>query len=421
MGMTMTQKILAAHAGLDYVEAGQLIEADLDMVLANDITGPVAIHEVEKLNKKTVFDKDKIALVPDHFAPNKDIKSAEHCKCVREYAKAHDITNYFEVGQMGIEHALLPEKGLIVAGDTCIGADSHTCTYGALGAFSTGVGSTDMGAGMITGKAWFKVPSAIRFVLTGKMKPWVSGKDVILHIIGMIGVDGALYKSMEFAGDGVANLTMDDRFTIANMAIEAGAKNGIFPVDEKTIEYMKEHSAKPYKVFEADEDAVYEETYTIDLGALEPTVAFPHLPENTKTVKESGEVKIDQVVIGSCTNGRIDDLRAAAAVLKGRKVADGIRAIVIPATQAIYLQAIKEGLVEIFINAGCVVSTPTCGPCLGGHMGILAAGERAVSTTNRNFVGRMGHIESEVYLASPAVAAASAVTGKISEPAELGL
>ena len=421
MGMTMTQKILAAHAGLDYVEAGQLIEADLDMVLANDITGPVAIHEVEKLNKKTVFDKDKIALVPDHFAPNKDIKSAEHCKCVREYAKAHDITNYFEVGQMGIEHALLPEKGLIVAGDTCIGADSHTCTYGALGAFSTGVGSTDMGAGMITGKAWFKVPSAIRFVLTGKMKPWVSGKDVILHIIGMIGVDGALYKSMEFTGDGVANLTMDDRFTIANMAIEAGAKNGIFPVDDKTIEYMKEHSTKPYKVYEADEDAVYEETYTIDLSTLEPTVAFPHLPENTKTVKESGEVKIDQVVIGSCTNGRIDDLRAAAAVLKGRKVADGIRAIVIPATQAIYLQAIKEGLVEIFINSGCVVSTPTCGPCLGGHMGILAAGERAVSTTNRNFVGRMGHIESEVYLASPAVAAASAVTGKISEPAELGL
>ncbi|MBQ9119143.1 MAG: 3-isopropylmalate dehydratase large subunit [Lachnospiraceae bacterium] len=421
MGMTMTQKILAAHAGLDYVEAGQLIEADLDMVLANDITGPVAIHEVEKLNKKTVFDKDKIALVPDHFAPNKDIKSAEHCKCVREYAKAHDITNYFEVGQMGIEHALLPETGLIVAGDTCIGADSHTCTYGALGAFSTGVGSTDMGAGMITGKAWFKVPSAIRFVLTGKMKPWVSGKDVILHIIGMIGVDGALYKSMEFTGDGVANLTMDDRFTIANMAIEAGAKNGIFPVDDKTIEYMKEHSTKPYKVYEADEDAVYEETYTIDLSTLEPTVAFPHLPENTKTVKESGEVKIDQVVIGSCTNGRIDDLRAAAAVLKGRKVADGIRAIVIPATQAIYLQAIKEGLVEIFINSGCVVSTPTCGPCLGGHMGILAAGERAVSTTNRNFVGRMGHIESEVYLASPAVAAASAVTGKISEPAELGL
>ena len=417
----MTQKILAAHAGLDYVEAGQLIEADLDMVLANDITGPVAIHEVEKLNKKDVFDKDKIALVPDHFAPNKDIKSAEHCKCVREYAKAQGITNYFEVGQMGIEHALLPEKGLVVAGDTCIGADSHTCTYGALGAFSTGVGSTDMGAGMITGKAWFKVPSAIRFVLTGTMKPWVSGKDLILHIIGMIGVDGALYRSMEFVGEGVASLSMDDRFTVANMAIEAGAKNGIFPVDELTVAYMKEHSTKPYRIFEADEDAVYDETYTIDLSELEPTVSFPHLPENTRTVKESGEVRIDQVVIGSCTNGRISDMRAAAKVLEGRKVKDGVRAIVIPATQAVYLQAMEEGLLKIFIESGCFVSTPTCGPCLGGHMGILAAGERAVSTTNRNFVGRMGHVESEVYLASPAVAAASAVTGKISEPAELGL
>ncbi len=421
MGMTMTQKILAAHAGLDYVEAGQLIEADLDMVLANDITGPVAIHEVEKLNKKDVFDKEKIALVPDHFAPNKDIKSAEHCKCVREYAKAQGITNYFEVGQMGIEHALLPEKGLVVAGDTCIGADSHTCTYGALGAFSTGVGSTDMGAGMITGKAWFKVPSAIRFVLTGTMKPWVSGKDLILHIIGMIGVDGALYRSMEFVGKGVASLSMDDRFTVANMAIEAGAKNGIFPVDELTVAYMKEHSTKPYRIFEADEDAVYDETYTIDLSELEPTVSFPHLPENTRTVKESGEVRIDQVVIGSCTNGRISDMRAAAKVLEGRKVKDGVRAIVIPATQAVYLQAMEEGLLKIFIESGCIVSTPTCGPCLGGHMGILAAGERAVSTTNRNFVGRMGHVESEVYLASPAVAAASAVTGKISEPAELGL
>ena len=421
MGMTMTQKILAAHAGLPNVVAGQLIEADLDMVLANDITGPVAIHEVEKLNKKTVFDKDKIALVPDHFAPNKDIKSAEHCKCLREYARKHDITNYFEVGEMGIEHALLPEKGLIVAGETCIGADSHTCTYGALGAFSTGVGSTDMGAGMITGKAWFKVPSAIKFVLTGKPQKWVSGKDVILHIIGMIGVDGALYKSMEFVGDGIANLSMDDRFTIANMAIEAGAKNGIFPVDEKTVAYMEEHSTKSYKIYEADEDAEYDETYTIDLSTLEPTVAFPHLPENTKTVKESGEVKIDQVVIGSCTNGRIEDMRVAAKVLEGRKVAKGIRAIVIPATQKIYLQAMEEGLLKIFIEAGAIVSTPTCGPCLGGHMGILAAGERAVSTTNRNFVGRMGHVESEVYLASPAVAAASAVTGKISEPAELGL
>lgn len=417
----MTQKILAAHAGLESVQAGQLIMADLDLVLANDITGPVAIHEVEKLNKKTVFDKDKIALVPDHFTPNKDIKSAEHCKCVREYAKAHDITNYFEVGQMGIEHALVPEKGLIVAGDVCIGADSHTCTYGALGAFSTGVGSTDMGCGMITGQAWFKVPSAIRIELTGKLSKWVSGKDVILHIIGMIGVDGALYRSMEFAGDGVASLSMDDRFSIANMAIEAGAKNGIFPVDEQTIAYMKEHSTKEYKVFEADEDAEYDEVIKIDLSTLKPTVAFPHLPENTKTVDEAGEVTIDQVVIGSCTNGRISDLREAASVLKGRKVADGIRAIVIPATQSIYMQAIEEGLVQTFIEAGAVVSTPTCGPCLGGHMGCLAKGERAVSTTNRNFVGRMGHVESEVYLASPAVAAASAVTGKISQPSDLGL
>ena len=421
MGMTMTQKILAAHAGLESVQAGQLIMADLDLVLANDITGPVAIHEVEKLNKKTVFDKDKIALVPDHFTPNKDIKSAEHCKCVREYAKAHDITNYFEVGQMGIEHALVPEKGLIVAGDVCIGADSHTCTYGALGAFSTGVGSTDMGCGMITGQAWFKVPSAIRIELTGKLSKWVSGKDVILHIIGMIGVDGALYRSMEFAGDGVASLSMDDRFSIANMAIEAGAKNGIFPVDEQTIAYMKEHSTKEYKVFEADEDAEYDEVIKIDLSTLKPTVAFPHLPENTKTVDEAGDVTIDQVVIGSCTNGRISDLREAASVLKGHKVADGIRAIVIPATQSIYMQAIEEGLVQTFIEAGAVVSTPTCGPCLGGHMGCLAKGERAVSTTNRNFVGRMGHVESEVYLASPAVAAASAVTGKISRPSDLGL
>lgn len=419
MGMTMTQKILAAHANLPEVKAGQLIEANLDLVLANDITGPVAIHEIQRLKKKTVFDKDKIALVPDHFTPNKDIKSAEHCKCVREYAKEHDITNYFEVGEMGIEHALLPEKGLIVAGETCIGADSHTCTYGALGAFSTGVGSTDMGAGMITGKAWFKVPAAIKFILTGKPKDWVSGKDVILHIIGKIGVDGALYKSMEFVGDGIKNLTMDDRFTIANMAIEAGAKNGIFPVDDLTIAYMEEHSTKQYTIYEADSDAEYEQTITIDLSELEPTVAFPHLPENTKTVKESGEVKIDQVVIGSCTNGRIGDLRIAAKVLEGRKVAKGMRVIVFPATQAIYLQAIEEGLIQTFVKAGCVVSTPTCGPCLGGHMGILAAGERAASTTNRNFVGRMGHVESEVYLCSPAVAAASAVTGKISEPSEL--
>ncbi|MCI8562842.1 MAG: 3-isopropylmalate dehydratase large subunit [Lachnospiraceae bacterium] len=421
MGMTMTQKILAAHAGLPSVEAGQLIEANLDLVLANDITGPVAIHEVEKLKKKTVFDKDKVVLVPDHFAPNKDIKSAEHCKCVREYAKAHEITNYFEVGKMGIEHALLPEQGLIVAGEVCIGADSHTCTYGALGAFSTGVGSTDMGCGMITGQAWFKVPSAIKFTLTGKPSKWVSGKDVILHIIGMIGVDGALYQSMEFTGDGIKNLSMDDRFTIANMAIEAGAKNGIFPVDEKTVAYMEEHSAKKYTIYEADEDAVYEKEYTIDLSSIEPVVAFPHLPENTKKVSEAGEILIDQVVIGSCTNGRIEDLRVAAEILKDRKVADGIRAIVIPATQAIYMQAIEEGLVQTFIQAGAIVSTPTCGPCLGGYMGILAAGERAVSTTNRNFVGRMGHVDSEIYLASPAVAAASAVTGKISQPSDLGM
>lgn len=420
MGMTMTQKILAAHAGLESVEAGQLIEANLDLVLANDITGPVAIHEVEKLNKKTVFDKDKVCLVPDHFAPNKDIKSAEHCKCVREYAKEHDITNYFEVGQMGIEHALLPEKGLIVAGEVCIGADSHTCTYGALGAFSTGVGSTDMGCGMITGQAWFKVPSAIKFNLVGKPSKWVSGKDVILHIIGLIGVDGALYKSMEFTGEGIAHLSMDDRFSIANMAIEAGAKNGIFPVDEQTIAYMKEHSQKEYTVYEADADAVYDAVYTIDLSGLKPTVAFPHLPENTKTVEDAGEVSIDQVVIGSCTNGRIEDLRVAAEILKDRKVADGVRTIVIPATQQIYMQAIEEGLVQTFIQAGAIVSTPTCGPCLGGYMGILAAGERAVSTTNRNFVGRMGHVDSEVYLASPAVAAASAVTGRISQPSDLG-
>ena len=418
MGMTMTQKILAAHAGLDHVEAGQLIEAQLDLVLGNDITSPVAIHEMDKMTVDTVFDKDKIALVMDHFIPNKDIKSAEHCKCVREFACRHDITNYFDVGQMGIEHALLPEKGLTVAGDVIIGADSHTCTYGALGAFSTGVGSTDMAAGMATGKAWFKVPSAIKFNIVGKPKKWVSGKDVILHIIGMIGVDGALYKSMEFVGEGIKNLSMDDRFTIANMAIEAGGKNGIFPVDDLAIEYMKEHSKRPYTAYEA----VYEAEYTIDLSTLEPTVAFPHLPENTKTISEIGEpVVVDQSVIGSCTNGRIDDLRVAAQILKGRKVKKGLRCIVIPATQAIYLQAMEEGLLKIFIEAGAVVSTPTCGPCLGGYMGILAAGERCISTTNRNFVGRMGHVESEVYLASPAVAAASAVTGYICAPEELGL
>ena len=422
MGMTMTQKILAAAAGLDKVEAGQLIEADLDLVLGNDITSPVAIHEMDKMTVKNVFDKDKIALVMDHFIPNKDTKSAEHCKCVREFACKNEITNYFDVGEMGIEHALLPEKGLTVAGDVVIGADSHTCTYGALGAFSTGVGSTDMAAGMATGKAWFKVPSAIRFNIVGKPAKWVSGKDVILHIIGMIGVDGALYKSMEFVGEGIKNLSMDDRFTIANMAIEAGGKNGIFPVDEQTEAYMKEHSKRPYKVYEADADAVYDEEYTIDLSQLKPTIAFPHLPENTKTMDEITEdVVIDQSVIGSCTNGRIEDLRCAAEILKGRKVKKGVRCIIIPATQNIYLQAMDEGLLKIFIEAGAVVSTPTCGPCLGGYMGILAEGERCISTTNRNFVGRMGHVDSEVYLASPAVAAASAVTGKISVPEELGL
>jgi len=421
MGMTMTQKILAAHAGLSEVKAGQLIEADLDLVLGNDITSPVAIHEMEKMKVNGVFDKDKIALVPDHFVPNKDIKSAEHCKCVRQFAKKNEITNYFEVGEMGIEHALLPEKGLVVAGDVVIGADSHTCTYGALGAFSTGVGSTDMAAGMATGKAWFKVPSAIQFILTGKPSKWVSGKDIILHIIGKIGVDGALYRSMEFTGDGIANLSMDDRFTIANMAIEAGGKNGIFPVDDLAKVYMKEHSIKNYTIYEADKDAEYDEIITIDLSTLKPTVAFPHLPENTHTIDEVGEIAVDQVVIGSCTNGRMDDLRIAAEVLQGRKVCKGIRTIIIPATQSVYLQAMEEGLIRTFIEAGAVVSTPTCGPCLGGYMGILAAGEKCVSTTNRNFVGRMGDVTSEIYLASPAVAAASAVTGKISNPADLGI
>lgn len=419
MGMTMTQKILAAHAGLPEVKAGQLIEANLDLVLGNDVTSPVAIGEMKKMKVDGVFDKDKIAIVLDHFTPNKDIKSAELCKCAKDFAYKNDITNFFETGEVGIEHALLPEKGLVVAGDVVIGADSHTCTYGALGAFSTGVGSTDMAAGMATGKAWFKVPGALKFVLTGKPAKWVSGKDVILHIIGIIGVDGALYKSMEFTGDGIANLSMDDRLAMANMAIEAGGKNGIFPVDDITIQYMKEHSIKEYTVYEADEDAEYETVYTIDLSTLKSTVAFPHLPENTRTIDEVGDIKIDQVVIGSCTNGRIEDLRTAAEVMKGKKVAKGVRAIVIPATQAIYLQAIEEGLVTTFIQAGAAVSTPTCGPCLGGHMGILAKGERAVATTNRNFVGRMGDPESEVYLASPAVAAASAITGKISGPDEV--
>ena len=421
MGMTMTQKILAKHAGLDKVEAGQLIEANLDLVLANDITGPVAIGEMEKMDVDCVFCKDKIALVPDHYTPNKDIKSAELYKCVKDFANKQNITNYFETGRVGIEHALLPEKGLVVAGDVVIGADSHTCTYGALGAFSTGVGSTDMAAGMATGQAWFKVPSAIKFNLTGKLNPWVSGKDVILHIIGMIGVDGALYQSMEFVGEGVHSLTMDDRFAMANMAIEAGGKNGIFIVDDKTKEYMDEHSEKEYTVFEPDEDAEYVEEYDIDLCEIKSTVSFPHLPENTHTIDEIDDIKIDQVVIGSCTNGRIQDMREAAKIFEGRNVADGVRCIVFPATQDIYLKCIEEGIMTTFIKAGCAVSTPTCGPCLGGHMGILAKGERAVATTNRNFVGRMGDPESEVYLSSPAVAASSAITGKISGPAELGL
>lgn len=419
MGMTMTQKILAAHAGLESVKAGQLIEAKLDLVLGNDVTTPVAIKEFNKIGVDKVFDKDKVAIVPDHFTPNKDIKSAEHCKLVREFAHCKEVTNYFEVGQMGIEHCLLPEKGLVVPGDVVIGADSHTCTYGALGAFSTGVGSTDMAVGMARCVAWFKVPSALKFVLKNKPAKWVSGKDIILHIIGMIGVDGALYKSMEFAGDGLQYLTMDDRFTIANMAIEAGGKNGIFPVDDKTIEYVKEHSNKEWTKFEADEDAEYDAVYEIDLSKLRPTIAFPHLPENTKTVDEAKGLEMDQVVIGSCTNGRISDMRIAAQVLKGKKINPNIRAIILPGTQKVWLQCVEEGLAQIFVEAGCVFSTPTCGPCLGGHMGILAKGERALSTTNRNFIGRMGHPESEVYLASPAVAAASAITGKITDPEEV--
>ena len=416
MAMTMTQKILAAHAGLPEVAAGQLIEAKLDMCLGNDITSPVAINEFEKSGAAGVFDRERISLVMDHFAPNKDIKAAEQVKKVRTFAGKYDIENYYDVGKMGVEHALLPEQGLVGPGDCIIGADSHTCTYGALGAFSTGVGSTDLAAAMATGTAWFKVPSAIKVTLTGKKAKWVSGKDVILHLIGLIGVDGALYRSLEFTGEGVKDLTIDDRLCIANMAIEAGAKNGIFPVDETTMAYVKGRFKREPVVFAADPDAAYDEEVVIDLASLRPTVAFPHLPENTKTVDESGEVKIDQVVIGSCTNGRLEDLQVAADIMRGKKVADGVRCIVIPATQQIYLDAMKAGLLEDFVNCGAAVSTPTCGPCLGGHMGILAAGERAVSTTNRNFVGRMGHVDSEVYLASPAVAAASALTGYITDP-----
>ena len=416
MGMTMSQKILAAHAGLAEVKAGQLIDARLDMVLGNDITAPVAINEFEKAGADSVFDRSRIALVMDHFTPNKDIKAAEQCKQVRGFAGKYSIESFFDVGEMGIEHALLPEKGLVGPGDLVIGADSHTCTYGALGAFSTGVGSTDMAAGMISGRAWLKVPAAIRFVLTGKPAKWVSGKDVILHIIGLVGVDGALYRSMEFTGDGFQYLSMDDRLCIANMAIEAGAKNGIFPVDDITRAYVKDRFRRTPVEYAADADAVYESEIVIDLSALRPTVSFPHLPDNTRTIDEVGTVKIDQSVIGSCTNGRMEDLRVAASVMKGKKVAKGVRCIIFPGTQTIWLQAMREGLLEIFVEAGAVVSTPTCGPCLGGHMGILAAGERAVSTTNRNFVGRMGHVQSEVYLSSPAVAAASAVTGYITDP-----
>jgi len=424
MKMTMTQKILAAHvadggrgAVALPVRAGELIMAKLDLVLGNDITAPVAIKEFPKFGRASVFDRAKIALVPDHFTPNKDIKAAAQCAAMRAFAKDQGIANYFEVGHdCGIEHALLPEKGLVTAGDLVIGADSHTCTYGALGAFATGVGSTDMAAGMAAGETWFRVPEAIRVVLKGKNRRWVGGKDAILHLIGLIGVDGARYQSLEFTGDGVANLSMDDRFTIANMAIEAGAKNGIFPVDEQTLAYLSEHGAKEPRIYAADPEAEYVRTVEIDLGALEPMVAFPHLPSNVRPVREAGGVKIDQVVIGSCTNGRMSDMRVAAEVIRGRKVADGVRAIVIPATQRIWLQSLEEGLLKVFAEAGCVVSPPTCGPCLGGHMGILAKGERCVATTNRNFVGRMGHVESEVYLASPAVAAASALAGRITSP-----
>lgn len=419
MGMTMSQKILAAHANLPEVKAGQLIEARLDMVLGNDVTSPVAINVFNDCNATRVFDNTKIAMVMDHFTPNKDIKSAQNCLQVREFAGKYDIKNFLDVGEMGIEHALLPEKGLVGPGSLCIGADSHTCTYGALGAFSTGVGSTDMAAGMISGKAWFKVPSAIKFNLIGKPQKFVSGKDVILHIIGMIGVDGALYKSMEFAGEGLKYLNIDDRLCIANMAIEAGAKNGIFPVDDITREYTNGRFQGEPVEYTADEDAEYEAEYTVDLSQLKPTVAFPHLPENTKTIDQVEKIEIQQVVIGSCTNGRISDLRAAANVMKDKKVAKGVRCIVIPGTQKIWLDAMHEGLFDIFINAGAIVSTPTCGPCLGGHMGVLAQGEKAVSTTNRNFVGRMGHIDSEIYLASPAVAAASAVKGYIADPADV--
>ncbi len=419
MSMTMTQKIIAKASGLDNVWPGQLVQAKVDLVLGNDITAPVAIKEFENAGFNKVFDTEKIALVPDHFTPNKDIKSAMQVKMLREFARKMNIKHFFEIGQMGIEHALLPELGLVVAGDLVIGADSHTCTYGALGAFSTGTGSTDMAAAMATGEVWLKVPEAIKFNLIGKPSEWVSGKDIILHIIGMLGVDGALYKSMEYTGEGLEFLSIDDRFTIANMAIEAGAKNGIFEVDDETIKYINEHSTKEYEIFKADCDAEYSKEYSIDLSTIKPTVSFPHLPDNTRTIDNVGDIKIDQVVIGSCTNGRMEDMRMAAKILAGKKINRDVRCIIIPATQKIWKECMNEGLFNIFIDSGCIVSTPTCGPCLGGHMGILAEGERAVSTTNRNFVGRMGHIKSEVYLASPAIAAASAITGKISSPEEV--
>lgn len=422
MGMTMTQKILADHAGVKEVHAGELIEANVDIVMANDITGPMALPIFKKMTDK-VFDKDKVVLVPDHFTPNKDIKSAENSKAIREFSREQGLTHHMEQGKCGVEHAILPESGIVVAGDAVIGADSHTCTYGAIGAFSTGVGTTDIATGMATGQLWFKVPSAIKFNLHGKLPKYVSGKDVILHIIGRIGVDGALYKSMEFTGEGVKELSMADRFTICNMAIEAGAKNGIFPVDEAAIEYLDKHAKRDYKIYEADSDAEYEEVVDVDLSAIRPTVAFPHLPGNAKTVDEieaMDKIYIDQVVIGSCTNGRMEDLRKAAAILKGKKVADNVRVMVVPATQKIYLQCILEGILETFVEAGCAVNTPSCGPCMGGHMGVLAKGEKCVSTTNRNFVGRMGDVESLIYLASPETAAASAIAGYIANPEKFG-
>ena len=422
MGMTMTQKILADHAGVKEVHAGELIEANVDIVMANDITGPMALPIFKKMADK-VFDKDKVVLVPDHFTPNKDIKSAENSKAIREFSREQGLTHYMDQGKCGVEHAILPESGIVVAGDAVIGADSHTCTYGAIGAFSTGVGTTDIATGMATGQLWFKVPSAIKFNLHGKLPKYVSGKDVILHIIGRIGVDGALYKSMEFTGEGVKELSMADRFTICNMAIEAGAKNGIFPVDEASIEYLDKHAKRDYKIYEADKDAEYEEVVDVDLSAIRPTVAFPHLPGNAKTVDEieaMDKIYIDQVVIGSCTNGRMEDLRKAAAILKGKKVADNVRVMVVPATQKIYLQCILEGILETFVEAGCAVNTPSCGPCMGGHMGVLAKGEKCVSTTNRNFVGRMGDVESLIYLASPETAAASAIAGYIANPEKFG-